>query len=124
MNKNINISTKICHYCKKEFIPNRIDRIYCSEKCKWNFRNVKLGIKNLKIYGTKFPSKLTILLYRYSISKTKCENCGFIAMHSCQLDIHHIDGNHDNNDKNNLQVLCANCHRLVTFLNKQGIYSK
>jgi predicted HNH restriction endonuclease len=43
-----------------------------------------------------------------------CERCGFIAVHSCQLDVHHIDGIHGNDDLKNLQTLCANCHRLVT----------
>jgi 5-methylcytosine-specific restriction endonuclease McrA len=32
----------------------------------------------------------------------------------CQLDAHHVDGNHENNDPTNIQTLCANCHRLVT----------
>lgn len=27
------------------------------------------------------------------------------------LDVHHIDGNRDNNNLANLQVLCPNCHR-------------
>ena len=42
----------------------------------------------------------------------KCERCGFIPEHKCQMDIHHIDGKHHNNDPNNLKTLCANCHRL------------
>ncbi|CAL9981083.1 HNH endonuclease [Vibrio phage D69] len=28
----------------------------------------------------------------------------------------HIDGNHSNNSIDNLQTLCANCHRLKTYL--------
>jgi 5-methylcytosine-specific restriction endonuclease McrA len=32
-----------------------------------------------------------------------------------QLDVDHIDGNHRNNNPENLQTLCANCHRLKTF---------
>ena len=47
-----------------------------------------------------------------------CEECGFIPVHSCQLDVDHIDGNHDNNDTDNLKTLCANCHRLKTYINK------
>jgi len=26
------------------------------------------------------------------------------------LELHHIDGNHANNNKDNLQLLCPNCH--------------
>lgn len=47
-----------------------------------------------------------------------CECCGFTAQHPCQLDVDHINGNHDDNSPENLQVLCANCHRLKTFLNR------
>ena len=32
--------------------------------------------------------------------------------------IDHIDGNKDNNDPSNYQTLCANCHRLKTYQNK------
>lgn len=41
-----------------------------------------------------------------------CIRCGFIPEDSCQLDVDHIDGNHSNNEPDNLQTLCANCHRL------------
>lgn len=50
--------------------------------------------------------------------KKKCEACGFVAVHRSQLDIDHIDGNHNNNSLSNLQTLCANCHRLKTQENK------
>lgn len=45
----------------------------------------------------------------------KCSNCGFVAIHSCQLDVDHIDEDHSNNSLDNLQTLCANCHRLKTW---------
>lgn len=44
----------------------------------------------------------------------QCRICGFEG-HPCQLDVNHIDGNHMNNNLINLETLCANCHRLVTF---------
>ena len=56
--------------------------------------------------------------YRH-FKKDHCEECGFVAIHSSQLDIDHIDGNHSNNDEENLQTLCANCHRLKTHLNRE-----
>jgi hypothetical protein len=53
--------------------------------------------------------------------KDQCAFCGFIAIHPCQLDVDHIDGNRDNNDQGNLQTLCANCHRLKTHVNKDHL---
>ena len=41
-----------------------------------------------------------------------CEICGFIPVHSRQLDIHHRDGNHYNDSVENMQTVCHNCHRL------------
>ena len=45
-----------------------------------------------------------------------CEACGFVAQHPVQLDVDHIDGDHTNDDPSNWQTLCANCHRLKTYL--------
>ena len=41
--------------------------------------------------------------------KVKCSICGY-DKHMGSLHIHHKDHNHLNNDENNLDVLCANCH--------------
>ena len=60
--------------------------------------------------GKTSTRKLGYTLYK----KDKCEYCGFIPIHTCQLDVDHIDGNKHNNDLNNLMTLCANCHRLKT----------
>jgi 5-methylcytosine-specific restriction endonuclease McrA len=47
-----------------------------------------------------------------------CERCGFVPEHISQLDVDHKDGNKSNNDPSNLQTLCANCHRLKTYQNR------
>jgi len=51
-----------------------------------------------------------------------CERCGFVAENRCQLDIHHVDHNHKNDNPENLQTLCANCHRLITWKNATKIF--
>lgn len=68
-------------------------------------------------------SKPSNYKYRYAV-KDSCESCGFIPVDICQLDVDHIDGNHDNNKISNLQTLCANCHRLKTKLQKDGMYAR
>ena len=87
-----------CAYCRTTF-PYRSNKIFCSRKCKEDNR--------------RYPYK--------KYKKDSCEKCGFIAEHRAQLDVDHIDGNHQNNDPSNLQTLCANCHRLKTVLNEDHL---
>lgn len=49
-----------------------------------------------------------------------CSRCGFVPEHYCQREVDHIDGNHANGSPENLQVLCANCHRLKSFQTGQN----
>ena len=46
------------------------------------------------------------------IKERKCESCGLTEWkgEEIPLELHHIDGNHFNNDLDNLQLLCPNCH--------------
>lgn len=44
--------------------------------------------------------------------KDHCERCGFLPVDAIQLDAHHRDGDHANNTTDNIETLCANCHRL------------
>ena len=96
----------VCEYknCEKTF-EYRSNKKFCSRRCKENNREL--------ITQRKRP-------YRLHVSN-KCSNCGFVPLHICQLDVDHIDGNKNNNDISNLQTLCANCHRLKTYLNKDWI---
>lgn len=53
--------------------------------------------------------------------KRCCEKCGLTEWmgEEIPLQIHHIDGDHYNNDLNNLQILCPNCHALTKNFCKQ-----
>lgn len=77
-------------------------------------RNVGIGKDGIRRYG--------VLCYGCHKANTKdkkmyCENCGFQALHSVQLDIDHRDGNKRNNEPDNLWTVCANCHRIKTHAN-------
>ena len=75
--------------------------------------------------GTTHRNNNIRFSYPYRLhKKDSCEKCGFVAIHPCQLDVDHIDGNNKNNELANLQTLCANCHRYKTFLNKDGAYKQ
>lgn len=85
---------------------------YCDKELRRSEKGKKRDKESLKQYKTNLTRP-----YRKYV-KSFCEICGFIPTHMCQLDVDHIDGNKQNNNFENLQTLCANCHRLKTYLNK------
>lgn len=53
-------------------------------------------------------------LIRDGLKEEKCEICGLSEWlgQKIPLELHHVDGNHYNNELNNLQIVCPNCHAL------------
>ena len=53
-------------------------------------------------------------LIRDGIKENKCEICGASTWQGVllPLELHHKDRNHFNNDLDNLQILCPNCHSI------------
>jgi hypothetical protein len=74
--------------------------------------------RRLRRAGRMIPKQAFPNYAELSLKRKVCEACGFIAAHPCQLDVDHKDGNWLNDDPANLQVLCANCHRLKTFMSR------
>lgn len=58
------------------------------------------------------PSKLKHKLIKENIIENKCDICGLTNWldKPIVLQLHHIDGNPNNNSLENLQLLCPNCH--------------
>lgn len=59
-------------------------------------------------------SELKYKLLRDGLKDYKCEKCGISTWlnEEVPLELHHIDGNHYNNNFENLIILCPNCHAL------------
>ena len=59
-------------------------------------------------------SRLKEKLVRDGLKENKCELCGISIWQGKQLplELHHKDGNHYNNNLNNLSILCPNCHSI------------
>jgi len=81
-----------------------------------------------KKFGPKRPiedylsNKYSILSYKLKARLLeeeffdhKCYKClnEFWLENLIPLELHHIDGNHDNNNLSNLTLLCPNCHALT-----------
>ena len=114
-------NTAICQYCGKSFIryPSSNGK-YCSRECasahkiQQDIEAWKLGEKSGTTNYTCSSFVRNYLLQKYNY---KCEKCGWGEINpytgKVPLQIHHIDGNSENNTEENLQVLCPNCHSLT-----------
>jgi len=69
----------------------------------WN-RDKRVNTYNIKNY-----------LFRDKLKTKVCEKCGRKTWLGLEipLSLHHIDGNRWNNNLDNLEVLCYNCHGLT-----------
>ena len=56
--------------------------------------------------------RLRLRLIEDGVKDAKCECCGLTEWMGkpIPLELHHIDGNHYNNNLSNLLILCPNCH--------------
>jgi len=79
---------------------------YCSRSCSNTVNN------SLFKSGENHPNYTTgKASYRNIIKEDSvCEKCGFENIKALQ--VHHIDRNRDNNKRENLEILCANCHMI------------
>lgn len=71
------------------------------------------------ILDGKYPgystSHLHDKLLKEGVKEYKCEKCGISEWFGQRIpiELHHIDGNHNNNSLDNLIFLCPNCHSIT-----------
>jgi hypothetical protein len=125
IDKNENMTKKhdrvfiICNNCDKQHEIKRKEiskpRKYCSTKCQKDFEK-KLRYKQIEI-GENLGSKA---VKKYLIFKNgeKCMKCGWCEKNpitnKVPIELEHIDGNSENNNLDNLELLCPNCHSLTS----------
>lgn len=92
---------------------------FCTRKCANEYKGKKIledwqnGV--IKIKSGRLPEPIK----EYLLGKVsyKCEMCGFEGYNKLTnktiLQIHHKDGDALNNTKDNLQILCPNCHAMT-----------
>lgn len=88
-------------------------------------KNKQLGFKRpvldyLDNKQTINSHSLKLRLFSEKIKEEKCERCNNSKWLDVRipLELHHIDGNHLNNNLSNLQILCPNCHALTPNFSK------
>lgn len=107
-----------CKYCGKPIPKNKKENIFCNVDCASQYRfDQKIDKWKNDVRGE--IKRLPRNVRKYLIEKAgyKCEKCGWGEINKTTgvspLEIHHIDGNSENNRPENLQVLCPNCHSLT-----------
>ena len=85
-----------------------------SENALNTHKKVKISLED--IFNGKNPKYQTYKLLRRLVDEgykeMKCEICGITNWlgNPLSLQLHHKDGNRENNSLDNLQILCPNCH--------------
>lgn len=120
--------TRTCSVCHKKITPSNKNN-YCV-RCIGKYLqelNYKQYIERWKAgleTGLKGTLSISRYIRKYLFEKynNKCCKCGWGEINpksNCiPLQVEHIDGNHENNKEENLQLLCPNCHSLTeTYMN-------
>ena len=84
--------------------------VYCSRSCANGMNNTlfKSGENHFAFKGNNYRQTA------FDLYEHKCAVCGYDEEKRI-LEVHHKDENHDNNDPNNLCILCPNCHRKISL---------
>jgi 5-methylcytosine-specific restriction endonuclease McrA len=79
---------------------------------------------NYTRFNEEFFRGVAIRWWQRFLKKTvgKCEKCGYLD-HLEVLEVHHLDKIRKNNVRENLILLCPNCHEVWHLLDKSGRYS-
>lgn len=122
---------KYCKFCGKKLTVEQRHNIYCCSQCAIEDKKQKkiAQWQRGELVNNSQSGQIPHFIRNYMLQKAnyKCEICGWNKINPitqlCPLEIHHIDGDYRNNQENNLQVLCPNCHSLTDnykALNRNG----
>ena len=109
-----------CLNCEKVLVGRQ--KKYCSNNCQIEFQYNKYieRWKNGEEDGSRGEYSISMYIKNYMLKKYdyKCARCGWCEINpytnTLPLEVEHIDGDYQNNDENNLIILCPNCHSLTS----------
>lgn len=105
-----------CVVCGKLVLAG-LNKKTCSRSCANKNRK---GIKyKLNSPRDKVKTQGFLKIRLLKIRGKKCERCGFEKYKILQ--IHHRDRNKNNNDLNNLELICPNCHAEEHYLDSSWV---
>lgn len=110
-NRKDHINNGNCDNCKCNIIINNKKRrnsktglFFCGNQCKNEYiaKNKRWSVST-DCHRKRRPKII-------KAANSSCQNCGY-NKNVKMLDIHHNDGNHQNNDWDNLRCVCSWCHQ-------------
>lgn len=100
---------------------NKKQMLFCNNECKSEYyyqeyiARWKRGLEDGM--SGKYGISKRIKRYLFNKYNNKCCKCGWNQMNpftnKIPLEVHHKDGDYTNNDEENLELLCPNCHSLT-----------
>lgn len=93
---------------------------FCSRECKDKAQSISFGLPDI------WPEHYTDGSYgdyRKKVNLDSCSKCGY-SEHPEILQVHHKDRDRSNNNLDNLETLCPNCHMWEHYSNKDGLYNR
>ncbi len=122
----ITVTCALCdkeHTKKKSQLHNSKSGLYfCSRVCKDKGQSIEGGIKEIQPphYNT---GEFTYREKAFSSYPHKCNRCNYNELIDI-LEVHHKDCDRTNNNLENLEILCPNCHLKDHFINKTGKFTQ
>ena len=119
-------------HCKPETLNSYMKKMgieYAGQQSRKG-RNIGQGYMSALEYlgsGSTIKSHtLKLKLYRDGLKERKCELCGISQWQGVDLplELHHKDGDHYNNNLDNLIILCPNCHSIQEGNSGKAVKSK
>lgn len=99
-----------------KIVKERMEKLglsFTKKNMNYNESNSALPLESLLTKDSSYNrTKLKERLFKEGIKEYKCECCGISEWNGkyLSLQLHHINGNHNDNRLENLQILCPNCH--------------
>lgn len=118
-----NLGRKICDWCKIKPVK-RYGSDFCSRSCSM-FSQRELDYKNYifrwlnheELGHRGIQTSLFVRRYLTELYNNSCHKCGWNEINKTTnkvpLEIEHKDGNYENCNPENLDLLCPNCHSLT-----------
>jgi hypothetical protein len=109
-----------CLNCNTELHSHQ--KKYCNNKCQGEYLYKNHSVPMIE-NGTSTNTS-ALKKYLKENVKDECFECGLGNEWNCKpitLQLDHIDGNSDNNNLDNLRLLCPNCHSQTETYGSKGV---